>query len=197
MQEVRLTPTSYIVLGLLEFAGESTPYGLKQLVAALGRELLDAPARAALHGARAARRTAGYVSEKREAGGRRRRLYAITAKGRAALDDWRSEPTTSLGELREPALLKLFFGADPAAIADRAAPGAPREARRVRGHPRRHAGERAAQARGWRSRPASATSGTSSSSGRSSRARVRRRWPPPQSHGRPSCRSRAAATARR
>ena len=34
MQEVRLTPTSYIVLGLLEFAGESTPYGLKQLVSA-------------------------------------------------------------------------------------------------------------------------------------------------------------------
>ena len=33
MQEIRLTPTSYIVLGLLEFAGESTPYALKQLVA--------------------------------------------------------------------------------------------------------------------------------------------------------------------
>src|ERR671910_119401 len=33
MQEVRLTPTSYIVLGLLEWAGESTPYRLKQLVA--------------------------------------------------------------------------------------------------------------------------------------------------------------------
>ena len=26
MQEIRLTPTSYIVLGLLEMAGESTPY---------------------------------------------------------------------------------------------------------------------------------------------------------------------------
>ena len=33
MQAVRLTPTSYIVLGLLQFAGESTPYRLKQLVA--------------------------------------------------------------------------------------------------------------------------------------------------------------------
>ena len=33
MQEIRLTPTSYIVLGLLELAGESTPYALKQLVA--------------------------------------------------------------------------------------------------------------------------------------------------------------------
>jgi PadR family transcriptional regulator AphA len=117
VQEVRLTPTSYIVLGLLEFAGESTPYGLKQLVSSsVGNfwtlhhaQLYTEPERLA---------KGGYVSEKRERSGRRRRLYEITAKGRAALEGWRSEPTTtSLGELREPALLKLFFGADPAAIA--------------------------------------------------------------------------------
>ena len=59
------------------------------------------------------------MSEKRERGGRRRRLYEISARGRAALDDWRREPTAaSLGELREPSLLKLFFGADPVAIAE-------------------------------------------------------------------------------
>jgi PadR family transcriptional regulator, regulatory protein AphA len=116
VQEVRLTPTSYIVLGLLEFAGESTPYGLKQLVSAsVGdfwtlhhAQLYTEPERLA---------KGGFVSEKRERGGRRRRLYEITAKGRSALDQWRAEPTTSLGELREPALLKLFFGADPATIA--------------------------------------------------------------------------------
>jgi PadR family transcriptional regulator, regulatory protein AphA len=116
VQEVRLTPTSYIVLGLLEFAGESTPYGLKQLVSAsVGNfwtlhhaQLYTEPERLA---------EGGYVSEKRERAGRRRRLYEITAKGRTALDEWRREPTTSLGELREPALLKLFFGADPATIA--------------------------------------------------------------------------------
>jgi DNA-binding PadR family transcriptional regulator len=60
---------------------------------------------------------AGYVTEKRERGGRRRRLYEITVEGRKALDEWRSEPAASLAELREPAVLKLFFGADPAAIA--------------------------------------------------------------------------------
>jgi PadR family transcriptional regulator AphA len=118
VQEVRLTPTSYIVLGLLEFAGESTPYGLKQLVSAsVGNfwtlhhaQLYTEPERLA---------KGGYVSEKRERGGRRRRLYEITDRGRAALDGWRREPTAaSLGELREPALLKLFFGADPAAIAE-------------------------------------------------------------------------------
>jgi len=116
VQEIRLTPTSYIVLGLLELAGESTPYGLKQLVAgSVGyfwtlqhAQLYTEPERLA---------TAGYVKETREEGGRRRRLYAITAEGRRALDDWRTGTTTELAELREPALLKLFFGADPKALA--------------------------------------------------------------------------------
>ena len=35
----------------------------------------------------------------------------------AALDDWRTETTAELAELREPALLKLFFGAEPGALA--------------------------------------------------------------------------------
>ena len=116
MQEIRLTPTSYIVLGLLEFAGESTPYALKQLVAgSVGyfwtlqhAQLYTEPERLA---------TAGYVSETLEDTGRRRRLYTITEKGRAALDEWRAETTTDLAELREPALLKLFFGADPKGLA--------------------------------------------------------------------------------
>jgi PadR family transcriptional regulator, regulatory protein AphA len=116
VQEVRLTPTSYIVLGLLEFAGECTPYGLKQLVStSVGNfwtlhhaQLYTEPERLA---------KGGYVSEERERGGRRRRLYAITDKGRQALDEWRAEPTDAIPELRAPALLKLFFGADPAELA--------------------------------------------------------------------------------
>jgi len=116
MQDIRLTPTSYIVLGLLEMAGESTPYALKQLVAgSVGyfwslqhAQLYTEPERLA---------AAGYVTEKREEGGRRRKLYSITAKGRRALEAWRTETTAELAELREPALLKLFFGADPGALA--------------------------------------------------------------------------------
>ncbi len=116
MQEIRLTPTSYIVLGLLEWAGESTPYRLKQLVAgSVGyfwslqhAQLYTEPERLA---------KAGYVTETREKTGRRRRLYAITAKGRRAFEAWRTESTAALAELRAPAVLKLFFGADPAELA--------------------------------------------------------------------------------
>ncbi len=116
MQEIRLTPTSYIVLGLLELAGESTPYALKQLVArSVGYFWTLQHAQLYTEPERLAR--AGYVTEEREETGRRRKLYALTDKGRRALDDWRTETTAEIAELREPALLKLFFGADPRQLA--------------------------------------------------------------------------------
>src|SRR5262245_44355073 len=110
--EIRLTPTSYIVLGLIEASGEATPYDLKQAVAgSLGNfwslqhaQLYTEPQRLA---------KAGYLKERREEGGRRRRHYSITAEGRAALSAWLAEPTDELTELRDLALLKIFFGGDP------------------------------------------------------------------------------------
>jgi PadR family transcriptional regulator, regulatory protein AphA len=116
MQEFRLSAVSYVVLGFVEWAGEATPYRLKQLVAgSVGNfwtlqhaQLYTEPERLA---------KAGYLSEKREQGGRRRKVYTVTDKGRRALEKWRAEPTDAIPELRAPALLKLFFGADPAALA--------------------------------------------------------------------------------
>jgi DNA-binding PadR family transcriptional regulator len=113
---MKLTPTSYIVLGMLELLGESTPYRIKQVVAAsVGNfwsfqhaQLYSEPERLA---------AGGLVMEERERSGRRRKRYTLTDAGRAALDAWRAEPTGDLGELRQPALLKLFFGADPVLIA--------------------------------------------------------------------------------
>ena len=112
---MRLTPTSYIVLGLLEWTGEATPYRLKGLVAqSVGNfwtlqhaQLYTEPERLA---------AGGFVTETRERGGRRRKLYAITGAGREALRKWRGEPTGAIAQLRDQAILKLFFGADPAAL---------------------------------------------------------------------------------
>ena len=116
MQEPRLTPVSYVVLGFVDWAGEATPYRLKQLVAeSVGNfwslqhaQLYTEPERLT---------KAGYLTEERERTGRRRKLYKITAKGGKALDAWRTEPTAAIPELRAPAILKLFFGADPAVLA--------------------------------------------------------------------------------
>ncbi|HEY6777687.1 MAG TPA: PadR family transcriptional regulator [Thermoleophilaceae bacterium] len=116
MQEPRLTPTSYIVLGLLESFGEATPYRLKQLVSlSVGHFWSLQHAQLYTEPERLAR--GGYVSVKREEGGRRRKLYRITDKGKRAVRDWRAEPTDALAELRDLALLKLFFGADPKELA--------------------------------------------------------------------------------
>ena len=115
--DLRLTPTSYIVLGLIELSGECTPYELKQAVAwSLGNfwsiqhaQLYSEPER--LTGA-------GLLRERREESGRRRRRYSLTKKGARALEAWRRTPTDQLSELRDPGLLKLFFGADPAELAE-------------------------------------------------------------------------------
>lgn len=113
---MNLTPTSYIVLGLLERAGPGTPYDLKQLVAASIGNFWSIP-HSQLYAEPKRLADAGYLAERREQGGRRRHVYALTSKGRAALADWRGQPTRDLPELRDLALLKIFFGADPAALA--------------------------------------------------------------------------------
>jgi PadR family transcriptional regulator, regulatory protein AphA len=112
----RLTPTSYIVLGLVAQAGEATPYDLKRMVAA-GLSNLWSVQHAQLYSEPERLAAGGYLREDREAGGRRRRRYTLTAHGRAALREWLATPTEDFTELRDPGLLKLFFGADPATIA--------------------------------------------------------------------------------
>ena len=111
-----LSPTSYIVLGLLEAAGPSTPYALKQGVAASIGNFWSVPhSQLYLEPARLTR--AGYATEEREPAGRRRRTYAITDRGRTALREWLADAETAMPELRDEALLKLFFGAAPAPVA--------------------------------------------------------------------------------
>jgi PadR family transcriptional regulator, regulatory protein AphA len=111
--EVNLTPTSVIVLGLLEFlGGKGTPYDLKQAIGlTVGNFWTFQHAQLYTETERLAK--AGLLNEEREEGGRRRKHYSLTAKGRKALDAWRSEPATEVPELRDLGVLKLFMGADP------------------------------------------------------------------------------------
>lgn len=112
-----LTSTSYIVLGLLESAGEATPYELKQTVAASVGNFWSVP-HSQLYAEPARLAAAGLLTERPEEGGRRRRLFSLTEEGRKALSAWRSEHADDpLPELRDPGLLRLFFGADPSALA--------------------------------------------------------------------------------
>jgi PadR family transcriptional regulator AphA len=106
--EIRLSPTSYVVLGLIGLRGPSTPYELKR---AVGRsvayfwpfphsQLYSEPERLA---------AAGLLAEERESGGRNRKIYRLTDAGRHTLSDWLANPAPEFFELRDMALLQLFF----------------------------------------------------------------------------------------
>jgi PadR family transcriptional regulator AphA len=113
---IQLTQTSYVVLGLVERAGEATPYDLKQIVAATVGSFFSIP-HSQLYAEPERLAKAGYLRERRERAGRRRKHYAVTDKGRTALKEWLANPTEELYELRDPGLLKLAFGGDPEALA--------------------------------------------------------------------------------
>jgi PadR family transcriptional regulator AphA len=117
MAKPRLTPTSYVVLGLIEGLQPATPYDVKQ-AAALGMGQFWSLPHTQLYSECARLAEVGYLSERREETGRRRRIYSLTKAGAAELGRWRAEPTGELYELRDAGLLKLFFGADPAKLAE-------------------------------------------------------------------------------
>ena len=116
MQEIQLTPTSFIVLGLLAQAGEATPYELKRIVDGSVGHFWSLP-RSQLYAEPARLARAGYLTEEQEQEGRRRKLYALTEQGQKALAQWIDTPTQEFPELRDLAFLKLYFGADPTAMA--------------------------------------------------------------------------------
>jgi DNA-binding PadR family transcriptional regulator len=103
-----LTPTSYLVLGLLAREGPSTPYDLERRVAVtLGHvwsfphtQLYTEPPRLA---------SLGLAKERREQDGRRRRLFTITDRGLEAVRAWLDSPSSEPTELRDLGLLQLFF----------------------------------------------------------------------------------------
>jgi PadR family transcriptional regulator AphA len=113
----RLTDTSFVVLGLLEAAGdEATPYDLKQF-AKLGVFDFWSVPHTQIYTECERLAEAGLLRERREQGGRRRRFYRLTSEGREALGKWRQEPTEELYDMRDLAGLKLFFGAAPGPLA--------------------------------------------------------------------------------
>ena len=122
-RDPRLTLIFFIVLGLIGL-GEATPYDLKARVAASIGNFWSVP-HSALYAEPDRLAAEGLLKVEQEPHGLRRKRYTITASGREVLDEWRARPAPSLPEIRDESLLKLFFGADPRAIA-----GAQRDAHR-------------------------------------------------------------------
>ena len=108
MPAVRLSTTSYVVLGMIALRGPSTPYDLKRAVGhSVGyfwhfphAQLYSEPDRLA---------DLGLLALSVEDTGRRRKTYSLTGPGRDALRDWLAAPTNEHFQMRDIAELKLFF----------------------------------------------------------------------------------------
>ncbi len=108
MSNRRLTPTSYLVLGLLAREGPSTPYELEQHVRPTLGNFWSFP-HTLLYSEPSRLTTFGLVTEERESEGRRRRVFTITPAGESALGAWLDRPSGASTELRDLGLLQLFF----------------------------------------------------------------------------------------
>src|SRR5271155_4915246 len=105
---VRLSPTSYLVLGLIGLRGASTPYDLKRAVSRTVSYFWPFP-HSQLYGEPDRLAGMGLLSRKDESGGRHRKLYPLTKEGRRALQGWVKSPPDEIFEMRDIAVLQLFF----------------------------------------------------------------------------------------
>lgn len=106
-----LTPTAFVVLGLVAITGPATSYRLKQAAqASIGNFWSFPHSQLYVQPQRLADR--GLLEQQQEEGGRRRRTFRLTDAGRAALHEWLADPHTQPLELRDEALLKLAFAAE-------------------------------------------------------------------------------------
>ena len=112
LRDIRLSPSSYAVMALLRAAGgEATPYELKQLLEKSVENFWPVP-HTTFYAEPARLAAGGFLSERQESGGRRRKLYALTDKGREALEAWTHSEPAAAPVLRDEGVLKIFAGGD-------------------------------------------------------------------------------------
>ncbi len=105
--EADLSPTAYVVLGMLGL-GAKTGYDIKGIVDRSTR-FFWAASYGQIYPELRRLEQAGLVKGKlAPTGGRKRKAYELTAAGRRALVEWAAAPP-SMPELRDENLLKLFF----------------------------------------------------------------------------------------
>src|SRR3954447_23275443 len=107
----RLSPTSYLVLGMIGWLERGTPYQLKQLVARWIGALWAFP-HSQLYAEPVRLAGLGLLAEEREPGGRRRRFYRLTDEGRQELERWLEDPEAPPREVHDVGVLKLLFAGE-------------------------------------------------------------------------------------
>jgi PadR family transcriptional regulator, regulatory protein AphA len=112
---VRLTPTSFAVLALVDHLNEATPYDLKQALEKSVENFWHIP-HTTFYAEPDRLAESGLLTLHQETGGRRRKLYSLTDTGHTALREWAASTATPPPQLRDEGILKIFAGGDPVAI---------------------------------------------------------------------------------
>ncbi len=105
---VKLSPTSYVVLGMIAMRGPSTSYDLKRAISHSVGYFWPFP-HAQLYSEPKSLVAAGLLAVTIEQDGRRRQTYTITEAGRREVQRWLAQPTREQMQVRDIAELKLFF----------------------------------------------------------------------------------------
>jgi DNA-binding PadR family transcriptional regulator len=108
MHQIKLTPTSYLVLGMVRL-GVRSGYAIKKAADQSTQNFW--PISLALVYPELARLEEGGLLKRRSdpRGGRARSAYTITARGEKALGAWLRSPKVAPVQIRDEAMLKLFF----------------------------------------------------------------------------------------
>ena len=104
-----LSPTARVVLGILGL-GPRTGYDIKKLTDVSTRFFWGASYGQIYPELRRLERSGLVRADDDPHGGRRRRVYRLTADGERALRDWLTADDSLTFEYRDEGLLKLFFG---------------------------------------------------------------------------------------
>ncbi|MEU5976540.1 helix-turn-helix transcriptional regulator [Streptomyces sp. NPDC047315] len=103
--------SAFVVLGLLEQSGSTTPYALDRAIQqSIGHFWAFPRSQIYAEAARLVRH--GLVTEDREGAGRRRRTLSLTQAGRDTLAQWLTGPAEHTTDVRDEGLLRLYFQQD-------------------------------------------------------------------------------------
>ncbi len=117
----KLTTPAYIILWIVRTVEEATPYEMKQY-AANSVDHFWSVRHAQFYSEPDRLVDQGYLTVRREQGGRRRKHYRLTDAGADVLAAWQRSPSRGRVGLRDEAMLKLFVGTDPAGLAEEQIP---------------------------------------------------------------------------
>lgn len=113
---IRLTPTSYVVLGLVRWTPGSTAYDLERTIGATVSHMWTIQ-RSQIYREPARLAEAGLLAAESDSAARQKTRFTITPEGEATLDAWLGRAADEKPQMRDLAILKVFFGADPENIA--------------------------------------------------------------------------------